>query len=244
MPFIPKPQFPNVPKLPGVPQVLRSAQFPPAPSPVVGAAVAIGRLWQSLFSQPVWAIYKQPEPTETSEDGVETVTVTAERQPVVVPDSFLEFGYRTEFDVSDYRVQRGSFASYNKVANPFETFIRMAKGGSQQERKRFLESIDAIVGTLDLYDIVTPEKTYIGVNVLRHEVVRRGRQGAFFLTEVDLYFREIREVTAMYSSTALLTGNALQPSAQPVANVGTVQPQIVSPDVTPESLNIPPPSVD
>lgn len=244
MPFIPKPQFPNVPKMPGVPQLLRSPQFPPAPSPVLGAVIAIGRLWQSLFSQPVWAIYKQPEPTETSEDGIETVTVTAERQPVVVPDSFLEFGYRTEYNVSDYPVQRGGFASYDKVANPYEAFVRMSKGGSQQQRAKFLADIDAIVGTLDLYDIVTPEKTYIGVNVLRHEVTRRGAQGAFFLTEVDLYFREIRQVSATYSTTDLLTENAQQPSAEPVTNVGTLQPQVVAPEITPESLNIPEPSVD
>jgi hypothetical protein len=226
MAIIPKPVFPNVPKLPGVPQLRRSPQFPAAPPPIVGIAIVLGRLWQALFSQPAWAIYKQAVTTpQTNDDGVETVTVVAEREPVVVPDSFLEFGYRNEYTMSDYPVQDGGFASYDKVANPFETMVRMAKGGSQQERKKFLDSLDAIVGTLDLYDILTPEKTYLGVNVLRYEFARRGNRNAYFFTEVDLYFREIRTVTATYSNTAVTTQNAQEPSAAPVTNTGTVQGQ-------------------
>lgn len=225
MALIPKPQFPNVPKLSGVPQLLRSPQFPPAPPPIVGVAAALGRLWQALFSQPSWAIYKHQEAQAVTQEGVETVTVVGERVPVVVPDSFLEFGYRNEYTVSDYPVQNGGFASYDKVANPFEIVLRLSKGGTQNARKEFLDSIDAIIGTLDLYDILTPEKTYLNVNVLRFEIVRRGNRGAYFFAEVDLYFREIRQVAATYSTTSTITENAQDPSALPVTNVGTVQGQ-------------------
>lgn len=226
MALIPKALYPNVPKLPGVPQLRRSPQFPAGPPPVLGLALALGRLWQALFSQPEWAIYKQAEQTpEVNDDGVETVTVVADRQAVVKPDSFLEFGYRNEYSVSDYPLQEGGFASYDKVANPYEVVLRMSKGGSKQERKKFLDALDAIVGTLDLYDILTPEKTFIGVNVLRYEIARRGNRAAYFFTEVDLYFREIRTVTATYSNTAVITENAQNPSAAPVTNVGTVQGQ-------------------
>lgn len=239
MAFIPKPQFPNVPRLPGVPQLLRNPQFPPGPPPVVGAAIAIGRLWQALFTQPLWAIYKQAEqqPTETDE-GVEQLTVVADRQPVVVPDSFLAFQYREEYSTSDYQVQRGGFMSYNKVANPFETALRLSKGGSLQERKAFLNSLDEIVGTLDLYDILTPEKTYIGVNVLRYDISRQGVRGAYFFAEVDVYFREIRQVESIYSTSSADTANAQSSSARPVQNVGTVPAQNTT--VTPESVGIAP----
>ena len=237
MPFIPKPQFPNVPKLPGVPQLLRNPQFPPGPPPILNAVLAVGRLWQALFTQPLWAIYKQAEeqPTETDE-GVEGVTVTADREPVVVPDSFLTFGVRNEWTVSDYPVQRGAFMNYNKVANPFETVVRMSKGGSLQQRKAFLDSLDAIAGTLDLYDILTPEKTYLGVNVLRYEIARQGAKGAYFFSEVDVYFREIRQVTATYTTSAADTANAQDPSALPVNNTGTVQPQTTP--LTPDTAGI------
>jgi len=232
MALIPKPQFPNVPKLPGVPQLSRSLQFPAAPAAIVGLGLALGRLWQAVFAQPQWAIYKANKPKKASSpDDIDTVTVVAQRVPVVVPDSFGEFSYRNEFTVSDFPVQEGSFASYNKVANPFEVTLRLYKGGTKEARKKFLDSLDAIAGTLELYDILTPEHTYLNVNVTRVEVMRRGEKGAYFLSEVDVYFREVREVAATYTNTAATTENAQNPSAASVLNNGVIQPQAFTPAV-------------
>jgi hypothetical protein len=226
MAIIPKPKFPNVPALPGVPQLARSLQFPASPGPVIAIAAAAGNLWQSIFAQPLWGIYTSPPPVETDpETGIQTVVVEGNKKPVVVPDSFGEFSYRNEWAVSDYAVQEGAFASYDKVAQPYEIMLRMYKGGSKEARKNFLDSIEAIAGDLNEYDIHTPERTYRGVNVLRHEVMRRGARGAYFLSEVDLYFREIRTTTATYSTTAIATQNARNVSAKPVVNSGAVQPQ-------------------
>jgi hypothetical protein len=246
MALIPKSLFPNVPKLPGVPQLRRSPQFPAGPPPILGIALALGRLWQALFSQPEWAIYKQVQPASGAprrdSDGTLIVDITRgaddARQAVVKPDSFLEFGYRNEYSISDYPVQAGGFASYDKVNNPYEIVLRMSKGGSKQERKQFIDSLDNIVGTLELYDILTPEKVFIGVNVLRYEIARRGNRAAYFFTEVDLYFREIRTVTATYSSTAVTTEDAQDPSAAPVSNIGTVQGQPTT--ATPAGVGVPP----
>lgn len=239
MAIIPKALFPNVPKLPGVPQLTRSLNFPAGPPPVVGAVIALGRLWQAIFSQPAWGIYKQAvNGPQVDSDGVQTVTVVAERQPVIDPDSFLEFGYRNESTLSDYPVQDGGFMSYDKVANPYETVIRLSKGGTKEDRKRFLDSIDAVQNSLDLYDILTPEKTYIGVNLMRFELNRIGAKGAYFFAEVDIYFREIRQVTSVYSSTALAIGNPQEPSAESTSNLGTVQGQPQPAAVTPESVGI------
>jgi hypothetical protein len=236
MPLIP---FPNVPKLPGVPQLIRSPNFPAAPPRIVSAIVAVGRLWQALFSQPKWAIYKQQPPQPSVDaNGVETITVVADRKPVVVPDTFLAFNYRNESSLSSYPVQNGGFMNYDKVANPFESMVRMSKGGSDSERKKFIDSIDAIIDTLDLYDILTPEKTYLGVNVTRLEIAREGNRGAAFFSEVNLYFQEIREVTAVYSTTSTATENAKDPSARPVQNNGAIQGQTTT--ATPESVAIPP----
>lgn len=225
MALIPKPQFPNVPKMPGVPQVARSPLFPAAPAPVLGLALALGKLWQSIFAQPLWAIYKALPKDAKDVGGVPTVTVVATRKAVIEPDSFGEFSYHNESNLSDYPVQDGAFASYNKVANPFEISVRLRKGGTKEARKKFLDSIRDIAGNLELYDIVTPEQTYLNVNIMRYEVSRRGPRGAYFLDEVDIFFREIRTVTAAYSTTAVVTQNAQNPSAEPVVNTGTVQAQ-------------------
>lgn len=225
MAIIPKPQFPNVPKLPGVPQLSRSLQFPAAPAATLGLGLALGKLWQSVFSETQWAVYKAVKTTaaEDSPDGLATVPVVAQRTPVIVPDSFGEFAYRNKQTVSDFPVQKNAFASYNKVASPFEISIRMYKGGTKDQRKRFLDSILAVVGDTELYDILTPEKTFLNVNMTDFEIVRRGEKGAYFFAEVDLYFRQIRETVATYTNTAIATDNAQDPSAAPVSNAGIMQ---------------------
>lgn len=224
MPLI---QFPNVPKLPGVPQVRRSSVFPAALPPVVGLALGVARLLQLFLFGTGWGIYKSQKTTDVADDtGLESVITTAKRVPVLTPDTFLEFSYRNESAVADYPIQQGSFVSYDKVANPFEIVLRVAKGGNTAERQKFLDKLESLAGDLELYDIVTPERSYLNVNIVRYEVARRREAGAYWLSEVDIYFREIRFVTPEYLTTtapAADTSDAKQPSARPAANNGTVQ---------------------
>lgn len=237
MAIIPKPKFPNVPKMPGVPQVARSNLFPAAPAPIIGLGLALGKLWQSIFAQPQWGIYKANPQQAEEVDGVETVDVVAQRVAVVKPDSFGEFGYRAEWAIPDFPIEDGAFANYDKVVQPYEIMVRMIKGGTKEARKKFLDSIEEIAKSLDLFDIVTPERTYLNVNITRFEVTRRGPRGAYLLAEVDLYFREIRTVTASYSTTAVVTENARNPSARAVTNTGVVQAKTVAPSAA-ANLNI------
>jgi hypothetical protein len=215
--------FPNVPQLPGVPQVARAANSAlTAALPVLGAAAAVGALWRSLFVETKWGVYKQTPPPAPDTSGVATVTVTAKLVPVITPDSILDFGYHNEYDISDYPLEEGSFTNYNKVANPFETSVRMAKGGSESDRRTFLDQIETITASLDFFYILTPERTYVNVNPYRIEMTRRGAGGAFYLSEVDLYFKEVRTSVQTYTNTSTATQNAQDPSATPVDNVGAV----------------------
>lgn len=227
MTFIPKPPFPNVPNLPGVPQVRRAAGAVAAVLPVLGTAAAIGALWRALFSKPVWGVYKQEPQTETQE-GIETVTVVGDQSPVVSADSVLDFGYQNENDIPAYPVQDGSYASYNEVNLPPEASVRLSKGGSENDRREFLDQIHGLFSTLQLYKIVTPERTYNNVRPLRFELTRKERKGAYFITDADIYFREIRNVTAQYTTTSVTTQNARNSSALPVNNRGTVNGQAVT----------------
>lgn len=230
MPLIP---YPNIPQLPGVPQLNRSPAFPPGPPPALGGAIALGRLALALLSKPVWGIFRDDPPvtTPSDDDGTPTVVVRGNPRPVIVPDSIREFSSKNEWQVSDYPVEQGGFASYNKVNNPFEVQLRLTKGGSLNDRKEFLKQIDAVAGDTRLYRIVTPEKVYPSVNITRVDNRRVEQNGAYFLSQVDIYFREIRFVAAEYTSTAANTANAIDPAALPPINTGAIQAVEVPPSV-------------
>lgn len=224
MPLYP---YPNVPQTPGVPQVTRSPLFPNTTPPQLGTALALGRLALALLRDSGWGIYldtSQDAPERDPETGevIPTVTVSA-APPVLVPDSFRDFGYRQEWSVTTAPTELGGFAAYNKVNNPFEAQVRVTKGGSLRERTDFLEKLASIANDLKLYKIVTPERTYFGCNLTRYEISRKEASGAYFLAEVDIFFTEIRTVTSEYTNTTFDTRTAKQASAEPIKNVGTVQ---------------------
>lgn len=207
--------YPDVPAFRGVPQLVRSPTAAQIQALAIATAAIRGRLWRSAATQPKWGIFKS-----TNND-----------QPIV-PDTIFAFDNRNEARVSDFPVQAGAFASYNKVQVPYELTVRLTKAGSVDDRQRFLAAIEAAYKSLDLYYVLTPERTYIDVNIMRYEVTRRGANGAYFLTEVDVFFREIRQVAAQYSTSVAATRNAQEPSARPSVSQGVVQPQPV-----PDSLS-------
>lgn len=208
--FIPKPQFPTVPALPGVPQLVRqsllSAQAALLPiQAVLDTGLLIKELALLAASRPqTWGVFD------------------SNGNKVIDPDSIFAFSDRAEWRLLDYPVEDGAFGTFNKVIVPFENSVRMNKGGSLSDREEFLTSIDNIAGDTNIYQIRTPEKSYLSVNIMRRELIRRSSEGAYFL-EVDLTFRQIQQRTPQYSSTSTNTANAQNPAAVPPVNQGNVQ---------------------
>jgi len=112
--------------------------------------------------------------------------------PVVIADAITNFGYRQDWAVADYPVERGGFESYDKVNTPFRIHMQFVSGGSEARREALLASIAAIGDTLTLYDVITPEVVYIGVNVERYDY-RRSATNGLGLMIVDVGLLEIRE---------------------------------------------------
>lgn len=226
MAVIPKPPFPDVPKLPGVPQLARPGNLPSSPPLIVQLGLAGLQIFRAFATRPVWGIFKNTNATPvitTDADGIQTVEMRpANTTPVVIADSVLQLEYKNEWNVPSYPIEQGGFQNYNKVNNPFEVTLRMTKGGSTSDRSDFLASIEDIAGSLNLYEIRTPERTYHSCNVIRFEYSRIGVKGAFFL-EVDITVREIRITQAEYSTTSAATINAKNPSAAPTQNQGATQ---------------------
>lgn len=209
------PAFPNVASLPGVPQLARSLLIEALAPPVLGFAAEPSVLWQATQSAPVWGIYD------------------SDNNLVVQADSVAAFDWRKENRVSNFPVQQGQFATYNRVGLPNETSLTLTKGGSLAQRTAFLQQIELVIAqqNINLYTIRTPEKTYANVSATRAELSRRGSANAFYF-DVELYFIEVIQVAAQYSTQATPTQNASVPSAIPPTNQG-----LTNPTVPPSSYN-------
>lgn len=155
-----------------------------------------------LFAGPQWGIFNQ--------DG----------SIALQPDSIISLDFKREWSIPNYPVEQGAFETYNKVALPSDTNIRMTKGGTDIERQNFLIQVSALAGSLTLYNVAMPEGTLIlNVNIIRFDFRRTSTNGVGLLT-VDVALREIRvTATAAFSSTAA-------PSGANPANDGSVQPQV------------------
>jgi len=152
----------------------------------------------SMISAPQWGIY--------SGDS-----------PILLADSVVEVSFRGEWRLADYPVEQGAFESYNKVKTPYIAHVRMAKGGSASDRQMFLDNLETIAQSLDLYDVVTPEKVYENANVTTYEYKRTSQNGAGMIT-ADIVLNEVMlTATQSFSKT-------IAPSGASIINGGTVQP--------------------
>lgn len=121
-------------------------------------------------------------------------------EPVVLCDNVVSFDYKQDFAISNYPIEQGAFSSYNKVQKPFEVKFRFSTGGSQSDRQNFLNSIDAIIADVNLYDVVTPEKTYTSVNLVHQDYRRTATDGAGLIS-VDVWCEQVRASAQTQSSS-------------------------------------------
>jgi len=170
--------LPDVPFAIGVPPVLR------APLALVEAYTALPNVADApVASSDDWGIFDRSG------------------QPIAQPDSVIALEYQAEQRIADYPMEEGGFQSYNKVAVPFSIRLALSKGGSVADRTAFLNVLEDLRASLDLVDVATPEKVYIGVNVTHAGMSRSATQGAGILT-VEIMLQEIRQTVAVAYSTA------------------------------------------
>lgn len=220
MSFIP---FPNVPNSPGVPPIPRAvgASLPPIVRSVLG--IVQGALWRAFQVNNRWGIF------DTAGKPL--------ADPQLFGGAFASVGgpgistnaltYGKETKVSDFPVERGGFASYNKVELPASPVVTLCMTGTEGDRAQFLSALDAATKSLDLYSIVTPEQTYQRYNIESYRYERRSHKGATLLS-VDLTLKEVREVSAQYTTSKINTPQ--DAGATPSVDNGKAQTK--APDVS------------
>lgn len=196
------PRFPDVPNTLGVPPVRRDGPFPP------GVETALAKQFSDLDAIHNWGIYTQAGAL------------------VIEPDNITEIEYAIDYRIADYPLEAGKFETYDKVTMPFEVRVTMTKGGTLTERSDFLKTLESLQGKLDLYNVVTPEKTYLNVNIAHVGNARTADRGATLLT-VEVQLREIRQTaTLAYSKSpppAPAAPTPAQDTRPPTTSPGTTR---------------------
>jgi hypothetical protein len=150
--------------------------------------------------------------------GVQQWGIFLDGVPVIIADSVQTFDFKTDRRISNYPVEQGGFESYNKVSLPYDVRVRYATGGSAADRANLIDSVEAIIDSLDLFDVVTPEKVYTSANPVHYDYRRTNVNGVGLL-QIDIFLEEIRVTASQsFSNTKSPTG------AAPVAG-GNVLPQ-------------------
>lgn len=229
MPIIDVPTYPDVPDAPGVPPVVRQAGAVLTTAVrLLGDAIQILR----LFSGPQWGVF--------DEDGAELFEGA----------NFIGVEWRRDSRIADYPQEEGAFQSYNKVRTPWEAKVTLAvgddprafgsivaipsvpafgsfsgiTGGALARRTEFISTIDAAADSLDLFTLVTPERSYPSANIVHHDYRRIAEKGITLLA-VDIWLQQVRvDATAEFTNTKSASGTA-------PTDGGQVQPVPASPAV-------------
>lgn len=240
MPLIP---FPDIPAFPGVPQLPRLPVIPsfnlpvlPKPQALIQGALGqvAGLLGQAFSTGPQWGIYTAGGKQLGAPGGLTQGGLLAAALGLVgLGGATLSTGsvdYSKETRVSDFPVERGSFASYNKVELPAAPMVTLCFAGTEGERRKFLNQLEMATKSTDLFNVVTPEIAYANYSIERMNYQRRSTKGATLLV-VELSLKEIRQVSAQFVPSN--KGNVQVPKdAGAVPTVDNGKTQVKIPDIS------------
>lgn len=220
MPLIP---FPNVPKLPGVPAIPRLPSVSTASS-VLRVATSI--VWRAFAVDKKWGIYDKNGKALGDQSKVSGIIGgVLDTFGIGSMLSTYSLDYVKETKISDFPVEKGKFAAYNKVEMPANPKVRINFQGSEKDRAAFINQIDKACKSTDLYSVVTPEVTYIDYSIETYNYSRSAANGVNLYT-IDLSLKEIRQVKSSYSqSDKGQVQEPKDPGASPTTDAGKVQPQ-------------------
>lgn len=141
-------------------------------------------------------------------------------------DSVLAVNIRKGSELSNYRLETGSFATYNKVEKPRIIPIRLIKSGTESDRQQFLLWLDFASRTPELFDIAVPEVTYTNLSLVEYSITRESRSGVT-LVIADCTFQEVMQIDFQYTNSK--TSNAKRPSDRAPSPLSNIMPNPPSP---------------
>jgi hypothetical protein len=224
--------FPNIPQYPGVPQLMRPVSTAIAENtPLsIGLGTVENLLISALQQTPKWGIFDQfgnQLGINSNSSGILSAiggTLLSQLTgsiPAQLSTFSVEFSRETR--VASFPLEQGSFASYDKAQMPANPVVTLMLQGSVNDRTTLLEALDSACISTDLYNVVTPEIIYTGYSVERYSYARKADRGVTLLV-VEVSLKEIRQVTASYTTAPSPIANPQNPAAAAQQTNGLQQP--------------------
>ncbi len=214
MPLIEYPDIPDVPGVPPIPRLADDGIIDSQDDSFSNQEVQL----KSFKTQRNWGIFDaegnalgNPNLFTETDDGKPARTVST---------NSLEMSKKMR--ISEFPVEQGTFATYNKVDLPANPVVTLAYGGTVADRSEFLRQIEVATDSLDLYSVVTPEVTYINFSVESYSFPRRHDQGANLLI-VAITLKQIRQVSAQFTSSNGQINDPKSSNAEAEVDNGKVQ---------------------
>lgn len=196
-------KLPSIPSLPSV-NVPKVVSFAKSPAAVLNVVSLIAKNLPKLNPpRPIYAIL-----------NAETLI------PLTIPDSWLEITpLVSEYQVSDYPIEDGAFATYNKVRRPSLVAATLTKGGTDLERATWLEAIRQQLQSdpTALYNVLTPAGIFPNQTLVSLSFQTRNDRGSNLLY-LEMKFSEVPPIDV----PSLLGASAVEPTSGPMAAVGRV----------------------
>lgn len=197
--------YPDVPDVDGVPSVNRSDSATTDNTTAINATST-----DTTAVTEFWGIYD----ANGARIGVDA------SGGVTIEPGVLSFDYRKECRASDFPVEGGKFANYNKVETPAQPTVEIVFSGTSDQRAYFISAIDDACKSTDVYTVITPEVSYVNYTLESYNYQRSLSRGSH-LYIVELQLVEIRTISAAYSNST--TKNATSPYSKPQVDGGKVQ---------------------
>jgi hypothetical protein len=140
-------------------------------------------------------------------------------EPLTVPDSWGEFAPRYESQVSDYPVETGAFAIYNKVRRPIGVAVTLIKTGSDVARFTWLAAIQQSEAQepTRLFTLISPQGVYVDYTLMAMSYETRQDRGQNMLY-LTMQFLQVPQIPSSDDAKT----NVQEPKSSPIDKIGQV----------------------
>lgn len=121
---------------------------------------------------------------------------------VVGFSSMQEFSAENSSRLPDEPIEKGSFATYNRVIEPISISCILSFEGDASELQNAIDRLTALCKNDEKIALITPEQSYKNM-MLESFGRRRDAQNGRGVLYIDARFKEIREVQSAQTTTAV-----------------------------------------